>query len=98
MDIEIVHNPLNLHTKRLLKLTNSKEAERYFHGWLTLKHESFRIRYVFDHENRKLELSARMADNVHEAIRVLKPFIKEILPWKPNKLLKDIREKQFKGI
>lgn len=97
-EMEIVHNPLNLPHKKLLKLrqSTSKLVEHVLENWLSSKHESYRLRYVFDHTFETLELGERRPDNIRAAMRVISRYVDDVLSWRSNALLKKQREFKYK--
>ena len=100
MDIEIIHNTLVLPIRRTYKLVNSKLAEERFDRWISAKHPDYRVRYIFDHATKTLELGGRNEDSViiaENALRFLDITHKRI-PFIKNSKLKDIRDKLYKGI
>jgi hypothetical protein len=69
---EVRHDPLNLHSKGLFRVKNTRQAQRILEGWLDTKHPDFRLRYIFDHKAGILELGARNLINMQGALNVLR--------------------------
>jgi hypothetical protein len=91
VSIEVVHNPLALISRKLIKVKNARAAEVQLNLFCETKDDrGYRVRYVPDHENDTIELGGRWSYPVAMALRCLKDsglFVRE-LPWKQNALLK----------
>lgn len=89
--IEVIHNPLNLPSKAIIKVKDARTAERLLNMFCDGKAErGYRLRFVPSPETNTIELGARKKLHVDMAIRCLQDsdlFISQV-KFKNNTLLK----------